>query len=97
VPSKVYGILAAGRPYVAATDPSCEAAVIARDAGCGIVVTPGDPDALAGAIAALYDNPGLAREMGLKARRAAARFDRRGAVQAYHDLFTRLAGVRRAA
>lgn len=97
VPSKVYGILAAGRPYIAATDPSCEAAVIARDAGCGIVTTPGDPDALAGAIVALYNNPDLTREMGIKARRAAAQFDRRVAVQAYHDLFEKLAGAARAA
>ena len=31
VPSKLYGILAAGRPFVAAVDPSCEAATIARE------------------------------------------------------------------
>ena len=29
VPSKLYGILAAGRPFVAAVDPSCEVATIA--------------------------------------------------------------------
>jgi glycosyltransferase involved in cell wall biosynthesis len=97
VPSKVYGILAAGRPYIAATDPSCEAATIARDSGCGLVTPPGDVDALAGAIATLYDNPAATREMGLGARRAALQFDRRVAVQAYYDLFVRLAGVKRAA
>ncbi|MGB7218029.1 MAG: glycosyltransferase family 4 protein [Vicinamibacterales bacterium] len=97
VPSKVYGILAAGRPYIAATDPSCEAAAIVRESGCGLVAAPGDPDALAGAIAALYDDPPVTREMGQKARRAAWQFDRKVAVQAYHDLFARLAGVARAA
>src|SRR6185369_10172784 len=50
VPSKVYGILAAGRPYIAATDPSSEPAMIARDAGCGLAASPGDPGALADAI-----------------------------------------------
>jgi len=29
VPSKLYGILAAGRPFIAAVDPSCEAATLA--------------------------------------------------------------------
>ena len=47
VPSKVYGILAAGRPYVAAVDPSCEVATIAREHGCGICAVPDDPEDLA--------------------------------------------------
>jgi glycosyltransferase involved in cell wall biosynthesis len=97
VPSKVYGILAAGRPYIAATDPSAEPAAIVRDGGCGIVAAPGDPDALAAAILALYNDPAGTIEMGARARRVARQFDRRVAVQAYHDLFDRLARVERAA
>ena len=92
VPSKVYGILAAGRPYIAAVDPSSEVATIARDYGCGLLATPGDPDALAAAIAAMYDDPGATRAMGQRARAAALQFDRRVAVAAYHDLFARVAG-----
>ena len=97
VPSKVYGILAAGRPYIAATDASCEAAAIVKDNGCGLVARPGDPDALAAAIASLYDDPVATREMGARARHAAWQFDRRVAVQAYHDLFVRVSSVARAA
>jgi len=97
VPSKLYGILAAGRPYVAALDPSAEPATIAVDNRCGVLATPGNADALAGSIASLYDNPALARTMGENARRAALRFDRRVAVQRYYDLFVRLAQVARAA
>ena len=97
VPSKVYGILAAGRPYIAATDASAEPAVIARDAGCGLVAAPGDAGALADAIVAMQDHPAETREMGLRARRAARQFDRRAAVQAYHALFERVAGIERAA
>jgi glycosyltransferase involved in cell wall biosynthesis len=97
VPSKVYGILAAGRPYVAATDPSCEAAVLAREHQCGLVAAPGDPDALTSAIVRLHDDPAAARAMGAAARRASSLFDRRGAVQAYHDLLRRTAGLRSAA
>jgi colanic acid biosynthesis glycosyl transferase WcaI len=90
VPSKLYGILAAGRPFVAAVDPTCEVASIATADGCGIVAPPGDLDALVGAMAALYDDPTRARGMGENARRASWRYDRRAAVRAYHDLFVRL-------
>jgi colanic acid biosynthesis glycosyl transferase WcaI len=97
VPSKVYGILAAGRPYIAATDPSSEAAQIARESGCGLVAAPGDPAALAEAIATLYDNPVMTRDMGTRARLVARQYDRKVAVESYHQLFARVAGVARAA
>jgi glycosyltransferase involved in cell wall biosynthesis len=97
VPSKVYGILAAGRPYIAALDPSAEPAAIVREYGCGLLAAPGDPDALAAAIAAMYDDPPATRLMGQRARAAALQFDRRAAVAKYFDLFQRIAGVARAA
>jgi colanic acid biosynthesis glycosyl transferase WcaI len=94
VPSKIYGILAAGRPFVAAVDPSCEVAGIARDAQCGLVVRPGDAAALASSVLALCDDRAEAAAMGRRAREAAWQFDRRRAVAAYHDLFLRVAGRR---
>jgi colanic acid biosynthesis glycosyl transferase WcaI len=97
VPSKVYGILAAGRPYIAAVDAACEAAVIVRNHRCGLAASPGDPDDLARQIHALLADPAGAIAMGANARRAALQFDRRVAVQAYFDLLTRVAGVARAA
>ncbi|HEY7292964.1 MAG TPA: glycosyltransferase family 4 protein [Vicinamibacterales bacterium] len=97
VPSKLYGILAAGRPYVAAVDPSCEAADIAREHRCGVLAAPGDAGDLADKIAQLYDNPTATREMGTAARRAALEFDRRRAVWQYFELFAQVAGARRAA
>jgi glycosyltransferase involved in cell wall biosynthesis len=97
VPSKVYGILAAGRPFIAATDPSAEPAAIVRDGGCGLVATPGDPDALAAAIVTMQDDPVVTQEMGVRARRVARQFDRRIAVHTYHALFERVAGMERAA
>jgi glycosyltransferase involved in cell wall biosynthesis len=97
VPSKVYGILAAGRPYIAATDPSSEPADIARVHGCGLVAAPGDPAALADAIATMCADPAMTKDMGARARLAARQYDRTVAVQAYHQLFERLAGAVRAA
>ena len=97
VPSKLYGILAAGRPYIAAVDASCEAAAIASEYQCGVIAPPGNPDALASAIADLYDHPERTKSMGDNARRAAWRFDRRVAVGRYHELFSRLTEMARAA
>jgi hypothetical protein len=39
----------------------------------------------------------MSREMGARARMAARQYDRTVAVQAYHELFERVAGVARAA
>ncbi len=97
VPSKLYGILAAGRPFVAAVDPSCEVATIASTQSCGLVAPPGNPGALVDAIARLYADRSLARSMGENARRAAWQFDRRAAVRAYYDLFVGLRRTTRAA
>jgi glycosyltransferase involved in cell wall biosynthesis len=97
VPSKVYGILAAGRPFIAAVDLSCEAADIAREYRCGIVAAPGDAADLASQVLALYHDRGKTAEMGARAREAAWLFDRRRAVRAYFELMARLVGVTREA
>ncbi len=97
VPSKLYGILAAGRPFIAAVDPSCEAAAVARDYRCGVVAPPGDPDALADAIARLSDDRAAVVDMGRRARTAALTFDRRAAVASYFDLFAKQTRLSRAA
>ena len=54
VPSKLYGVLAAGRPYVAAVEPACEVAAITAKHDCGLLAPPGDAEALAGRILELY-------------------------------------------
>jgi glycosyltransferase involved in cell wall biosynthesis len=97
VPSKVYGILAAGRPYVAAVDRSCEAAEIAVNYRCGLLATPGDAADLAEKIAMLYDARASAAQMGTNAREAALHFDRKVAVAQYYTLFAQIAGVAQAA
>ena len=50
VPSRMYGILAAGRPVLVAADEESETARIAHDAGCGVVVPPGRPELVAGVL-----------------------------------------------
>jgi len=90
VPSKLYGILAAGRPYVAAVEAESEVAEISQRYNCGIVVPPEDSEALAGGILRVYRDRELARKMGENARRAALEFDRATHVRNYFELFERL-------
>ncbi|PYM50121.1 MAG: hypothetical protein DME16_07220 [Candidatus Rokuibacteriota bacterium] len=83
VPSKLYGILAAGRPYVAAVEPACEVANITFKHDCGLLAPPGDAAVLASRVLELYRDRELCRHLGANARRAAESFDRPGQVDAY--------------
>ncbi len=86
VPSKLYGILVAGRPFIAAIESDSEAAQIARDHDCGLVVSPGDRDAMAMAIRKLYADPDYRTRLAQHAREAGLVYDRARAVEAYRDL-----------
>jgi glycosyltransferase involved in cell wall biosynthesis len=90
VPSKLYGILAAGRPYVGAVEDACEVAAITRRHDCGLLARPGDGRDLADKILTLYDDRALAYQLGSNARRAAFEFDRAPQVRAYAELFQHL-------
>jgi glycosyltransferase involved in cell wall biosynthesis len=57
VPSKIYGIAAAGRPCIFIGDASGEVADLLEEGGFGLVVTPGDSQALADAIRKLHADP----------------------------------------
>ena len=96
VPSKLYGILAAGRPYVAAVEEECEVADITRRHDCGLVVPPDHPKELAEAILKLYYDRPMATRLGTNARTASLVFDRPRLVSAYAGLLHRLADGRRA-
>ena len=77
VPSKIYGILAAGRPFVAMMEAHAEVARIAREHRVGFVVEPGDAAALADAILSANRNRNELHAMGERARALALRqFDR---------------------
>lgn len=91
-PSKLYGVLAAGRPVLAAMEDRSEAAQLVREVGCGIVVAPGDADALAAAIRELAGLPRAELErMGAAGRAHAERFCvRERAVEGYRALLSEL-------
>lgn len=67
IPSKIFEAMATGRPIVLGV--SGESQEILDDAGAGIAVPPGSPQALAEAVLRLADNPDLSRELGVAGRR----------------------------
>ena len=76
VPSKLYSILAAGRPLLVVAPQECDAARIALDTGCGVTADPDDPAAIAEAVLSLRDDPERLAKMGLSAKGAAAKYAR---------------------
>jgi colanic acid biosynthesis glycosyl transferase WcaI len=97
VPSKVYGVLAAGRPCIFIGDPQGEVAATLREIGCGTTVGAGAPAELATAIASLASSPRETAEMGRIARQAfEARFQARNAVDKWVWILSSL-GVQRPA
>lgn len=93
VPSKLYPILAAGRPYVAAVEPMSEVAALTERHRCGVVVTPGDAGALAAAITRLADDRHEREAMGARARVAAELFARDRQVAAHAQVLEEVAGI----
>ena len=91
VPSKVYSILAAGRPVVAAVDPGTEVPRLVQAAQCGVVVEPDDPEAFGEAIDSLAADAELRAQLGERARRHVEHEASPGAVAArYVELFERV-------
>ena len=68
VPSRLYGILAVGKPVIAAAEADSETAQLVTTVGCGVVVPPGRPELLAAAIRNAYEGRLDLDEMGSRAR-----------------------------
>jgi colanic acid biosynthesis glycosyl transferase WcaI len=96
VPSKLYSILAAGRPVLASVDPGTEVARTVERAGAGIAVPPEDPDAFHAALLALVDDPEGCRRMGEAGRRFVEGWASPAAVaERYEELFAELGAAYR--
>lgn len=87
VPSKIYGILAAGVPTVYVGPPEGEIPEILAAGACGTSVTDGRPESVAAAILAYRSDPEKARDDGRRARSLfEERFTRERGVATFIDL-----------
>lgn len=70
VPSKLYGVMAAGKPVLGILEEGSEARLIVDEAKCGMSVTPGDYEAIEGLIRQFIEMKDSSRldEMGTKGR-----------------------------
>ena len=95
VPSKLYSILASGRPVLASVDPGTEVARVLEQAQCGLAVAPEDPDGFAAAVGSLLDDPAGREAMGRRGRAFVETWMTPSAVaEAYGTLFAELAPAR---
>ena len=90
VPSKLYPILAAGRPVLAVADEKSDVARIVRRAGCGVVADPDDPASVVAAIHDLVQHRERLHEMGKRARTAALKFDRQRQLEYFRTVIDEL-------
>jgi len=71
VPSRIYNILAAGKPIIAIADLNSELDLVIKEENIGWVVQPGEVDELEKVILEAKNNPDLLVQMGKRARRTA--------------------------
>lgn len=73
VPSRMYNVLAAGKPIIAVADDNSELALVVREERVGWVVPPDQPDRLVEAILEARSRPDLLIQMRQRSRAAAER------------------------
>lgn len=86
VPSKLYGILAAGRPVLAVAPENSDVSRLVRDAGCGLAVEPEDAAGIVRCIRELRQQPERLREMGRRARELSLRFLREAELRRFVEV-----------
>jgi colanic acid biosynthesis glycosyl transferase WcaI len=93
-PSKMYGILAAGRPVLASIDEDSEVSDTIAAASAGSSVPPADESAFLAELERLLSDPDGLRQMGRNARNYIdRRFTPAAQAEAFDELFTELIDV----
>lgn len=96
VPSRLYGVMAVGRPVIVAADAESETARLVAQVGCGVVLPPGRPELVALAIRDAYEGRLDLEEMGRRGRAyAVAEADTAVALARYRALLGELQDGRR--
>ena len=91
LPSKFYGIAAAGKPMIFIGSRDGEVARLVRQNGCGIVIAPGDVETLVGALRQWSNAPARIADMGRRARAMLdAQFRRQQGLAHWRELLDRL-------
>lgn len=68
VPSKLYGVMAAGKPVLGVLDEGSEARLIVEDCNCGVCIEPGNYKEISNNIEYILNNKEEIRTLGLNGR-----------------------------
>jgi glycosyltransferase involved in cell wall biosynthesis len=90
VPSRIYNLLAIGRPIIICSEPDAEGAMLLQEEDIGWTTPPENPEALAQIIALAASATVDTSEKGRRATIVATRYTRQIALNAYRDLMDRL-------
>jgi colanic acid biosynthesis glycosyl transferase WcaI len=94
VPSKMYGILAAGKPIVAVAPAETDAVSIGVRRGFAVASDPDKPGELVSAVRVLAGDAEMTKRMGQAARAAAPDYDRVKELQKFVEVFDDLAAAK---
>ncbi|HSC45195.1 MAG TPA: glycosyltransferase family 4 protein [Candidatus Acidoferrum sp.] len=86
VPSKLYGILAAGKPLVSVAPPETDAVTLGERYGFGVGADPDRPAEVAKAIRAIAADGKRLADLGAAAKRAAPSFERSKELRKFSEL-----------
>jgi glycosyltransferase involved in cell wall biosynthesis len=86
VPSKIYGILAAGRPIVAVAPKESDAVTLGAREGFGCAADPDNADEVIALVRQLLDDPARVAAMGAAARSAAPRYARAAEIHKFASI-----------
>ncbi len=86
VPSKMYGILAAGKPIVALAPRECDVVSLGEKAGFSISADPDDPACFAYSVRQIFGNAEKLRKMGEAALDAAPQYERGNELRKLADI-----------
>jgi len=91
VPSRMYNIMAAGKPVVAIGDEDSELGFIIREENVGWIAPPGKVNAFVNAVLEAENNPDLLIDMGRRARQLVEEeYSREHVVRLYKKLFDKM-------
>ena len=68
VPSKLYGVMAAGKPVLGVLDEGSEARIIVDECNCGICIDPGNYDEIYNKIEFILNNKDKVKSLGVNGR-----------------------------
>lgn len=93
VPSKLYNIMATGRPVLGLVNPNSETASIIKNADCGVVADPRDKMSVLKAITKLKENKKLRDKLGKNGRKEALeKYSKDVVLKKYEEFFQKIVG-----